>query len=61
MRIELPFERKTAYLCGFSSVRNKTFVQNSSIKVNGRSSVSVGRKLSMLETGGCSTLFPCEN
>jgi hypothetical protein len=40
MRFELPFERNTAYLSGFLSVRNISFVQNSSIHVKGRSSVS---------------------
>jgi hypothetical protein len=61
MRIELPFERNTPYFSGFESVRNITFVENSSIQVNGRSTVSFGRKSSMLEARGASTLFPCEN
>jgi hypothetical protein len=33
--IELPFERNTTYLSGYSSVRNITFVQNTSIQLNG--------------------------
>jgi hypothetical protein len=59
--IELPFEGNTVYLSGFSSVRNTTFVQNSPIQVNGRSTLFLGRKPSMLEAGGSSTLFLCEN
>jgi hypothetical protein len=61
MRIEFPFERNAAYLSWFLNVRNITFMQNSSIQVKGRSSVSFVRKQSMLEAGGSSTLFPCEN
>jgi hypothetical protein len=41
--IELPFERNTAYLSRFSCVKNVTFVQNSSIQVNGGSTVSLVR------------------
>jgi hypothetical protein len=41
----------------FSSVRNITFVQISSIQVNGRSTVCLGRKLSMLEAGGSTSYF----
>jgi hypothetical protein len=55
------FERNTAYLPGFSSVRNITFVQKSSIQVNGRNTESLGRKTFLLEAGVSSTLFPCEN
>jgi hypothetical protein len=51
----------TAYLSGFLSVRNITFVQNSPIQVKGRSSVSVGRKPSMLEVRWSGTLLPWEN
>jgi hypothetical protein len=61
MRIELPFERVTPYPSVFSSARNVTFVQNSSIQVNGRSPVSLGRKPSILEAGGSMTLLPYEN
>jgi hypothetical protein len=43
-RIELPFERNTAYLLGFSSVRNISFLQNSSIQVNWGNTVSLGKK-----------------
>jgi hypothetical protein len=60
-RIELPFERNTDYLSGFSSVRNSSLVEKGSIQVNGRSTVYVGRKPSRLEAGGSGTLFPCEN
>jgi hypothetical protein len=41
MIIEFPFERKTACLSGFSSVRNISFVQNGSTQVNGSSTVSL--------------------
>jgi hypothetical protein len=61
MGIQLPFERNTAYLSGFSSVRNITFVENSSIEVNERTTVSLLRKPSMLEEGGANTMFPCES
>jgi hypothetical protein len=47
MRIESSFERTTAYLSGFSSVRMITFVQNSAIQVNARSTMSFGRKPSI--------------
>jgi hypothetical protein len=57
MTIELSFERDTAYLV-FSSVRNITFVQNSFIQVNGRSTISLGRKPSVLEAAGpCKLIF----
>jgi hypothetical protein len=42
-------------------VCNINFVQNSSSQVSGRSTVSLVRKLSMLEAVMCSTLFSCEN
>jgi hypothetical protein len=58
MGIELLFEKSTAYLSEFSSVRNITFVQNSSIQVSGRFTVSPGRKASMLEGGGGAHCFP---
>jgi hypothetical protein len=61
MIIELAFERNTAYLSGFSIVRNITFVQNSSIEVKGRSNISFVRKSYMLKVLGSSTLFPNEN
>jgi hypothetical protein len=61
MRIELPVERNTPYLSVFSYVRIITFVQNSSIQVNGRSSISLVRKATMLEAGGSIILFSCEN
>jgi hypothetical protein len=61
MRIELPVERNTAYLSVFSCVWNITIVPNSSIQVNGRNTVSIVRKASMLEAGGSGTMFPCEN
>jgi hypothetical protein len=60
MRSELPFDRNTAYFSG-SSVKNITIVQNCTFQVNGRSTVSLVRKPSMLEEGGSSTLFPSEN
>jgi hypothetical protein len=47
----------TAYPSVFSSVRNIAFVQNSSIQVNGRSTVTLGIKPSMLEAEGSSTLL----
>jgi hypothetical protein len=68
MRVQLPLERNAAYLLGFSSVRNITSpssihlnVANSCIQVNGRCTLSPGRKPSMLEEGWSSILFPCEN
>jgi hypothetical protein len=45
----------------FSCVRNINFVQNCSIQVNGTSIISLVRKPSMWEAGGCSTKFPCGN
>jgi hypothetical protein len=48
MRIELIFERNTAYLSGISNVSNITIVPNSSIQVKGTSTVSLVRKLPML-------------
>jgi hypothetical protein len=57
VRIELPFARNTAYLSGFSSSGNINIVQHSSIQVMGRSSVSLVRKRSMLDTGECTLLF----
>jgi hypothetical protein len=59
--IELPSERNTAYLLGFSSVKNITIVQNSSIQVSGISLVDLGRKPSMLEARESSTLILYEN
>jgi hypothetical protein len=56
MRIELSVERNTAYLSGFPSVKNITFVQNASNQVN-RSSISLGRKPYMLEAGGSHKLI----
>jgi hypothetical protein len=38
-----------------------TFVPNSTIQVNGTSTVFLVRKQSILEAGGSSTLFSCEN
>jgi hypothetical protein len=38
-----------------------TFLHNSSIQVNTKSSVSLGRKLSTLEEVGSHTIFTCEN
>jgi hypothetical protein len=61
VRTELPFENNTAYLSGYSCLRSITFVQNSSIQVNRRRTISLVRKLSVLEAGGSSTIFPCEN
>jgi hypothetical protein len=58
---QLGFERKNAYFSMFPNVSNTTFVPNSSIELNGTSSACVGRKLSMLESGGPSTLFLNEN
>jgi hypothetical protein len=57
VRIELVFKRNTAYLSGLESVRNITFVPNSSIQLNGTSTVCLGRKLSMVESEGPSTLL----
>jgi hypothetical protein len=61
IRTELPVERNTAYLSGFSTVKNITFVQNNCFPVNGSNMVPLGRKSPMLEAGGSSTSFPCEN
>jgi hypothetical protein len=61
LRIALLYEGNTAYFTGFSNVTNITFVENSSIKVKGRISVSLGRKPSISEAGGYSTLLPYEN
>jgi hypothetical protein len=61
MRIELLFERNTAYPSGFSSVRNITFVQSSSIKVKGRSTADLVRKPLILEAEGFNKLSPFEN
>jgi hypothetical protein len=55
------FVRNTAYLSGISNVKNMTFVQNSSIQVDGRNTVSLLWKQSMLEAGGSSTLFSFGN
>jgi hypothetical protein len=41
--------------------RNITFVPNSSIEINGTNTVCLGRKLSMVESGGPSTFFHKEN
>jgi hypothetical protein len=49
MRFELIFERNTAYASEISNVRDINFLQNSSIPVKGRSTISLVRKLSMLE------------
>jgi hypothetical protein len=61
MRIELPDERNTACHSVFSCVRNITFIPNSSIQVNGKSTASLVRKPLMLEAGGSLTFFSCEN
>jgi hypothetical protein len=61
LRIELHFERNTAHHSGLSRMRNITIVLNNSTEVNGRSTVFLGRKSPMLERGGTSILFPCEN
>jgi hypothetical protein len=61
MITELIFEKNTAYLSGISNVSNISIVPNSSIQVKGTSTVSLVGKLSMLETGGSSTLFLYEN
>jgi hypothetical protein len=61
MRIELPVERYTAYHSVFSCVRNITIGPNSSNAVNEASTVSLVRKATMLEAGGSSTIFLCEN
>jgi hypothetical protein len=47
VRIELTFERNTAYLSGFQCVSNISFVQNSSIQMKGRSTVYLVRKPSI--------------
>jgi hypothetical protein len=58
MRIEVPFDRNTAYLSDFSRGRNITFVQNGSIKVNGRRTFCLIRKKSISDAGVCGTLYP---
>jgi hypothetical protein len=60
VKIQLACERNTGYLSGISNMRTITFVQNSSIQVNGCSMVSPARKSSTLEAGGSSTLFNYE-
>jgi hypothetical protein len=60
LRREWTCERNTAYLSVFSWMRNITFVQNGSIQVNGRRTLSLVRTLSMLEIEGSNILFPCE-
>jgi hypothetical protein len=60
LKIKLNFERDTAYLWGYSSVKIINFVQNASIQVKVRSTVSLVRDPSMLEPEGPSTLFSCE-
>jgi hypothetical protein len=61
MRIELPFDRNTVYNGGLSNVRNNTFVQNGSIQVNVRSSISLGVKQCVLEAGRSSKFFSYGN
>jgi hypothetical protein len=61
VRIQLACEWNTAYLSGISKVWNMTCSENSSIQVNRSSTVSLVRKLSMLEAGGSSTVFSSEN
>jgi hypothetical protein len=58
--IELPFERNTAYLSAISGLRTIIFVQNSSIEVNGRSTVSLGRTPSV-RSKRVPLLLSCEN
>jgi hypothetical protein len=50
-------ESSTAYLSVFSGVRIITFVQNSPIELNVRSTASIGRELLMLEARGSGMLF----
>jgi hypothetical protein len=56
--IEITFKRNTAYLSGFSSGKNFTFVQTGSILVKGRNTVSLVIKVSMLEAGRPSIMCP---
>jgi hypothetical protein len=44
MKIELPFERNTAYISGFSSGRNIHFLQKSTIQFTWGNTVSLGKK-----------------
>jgi hypothetical protein len=61
MIIELAYEKNTAYFSGFSSGRNIHLLQNISIQVTWRTTISLGRKPSILEAEVSCTLFPCEN
>jgi hypothetical protein len=54
---ELTFQRNTAYFSFFESVKNIFCVQNSPIRVNGRSSVSPARKLLTLPATDFRTLL----
>jgi hypothetical protein len=62
-----PYEMESAckinppYFSLFSLVRNFTFVENSPILVNGKTTVSLVREILMLEVRGSSTLFSSEN
>jgi hypothetical protein len=54
------FKRNTAYISGFSVARNIIFLQNSPLLVNGRSTVSLVIRLSMLLAGWPSIMCPWE-
>jgi hypothetical protein len=60
-RFELSLEKKNAFISMFPNASDITFLPNSSIQVKVTSTAFVGRKLSMLESGGPSTLFHNEN
>jgi hypothetical protein len=59
--IGLTFERNTANLTEFLTVRKITFVQNNSFQVDERNTISLVRNPSMFKAEGSITFFPCEN
>jgi hypothetical protein len=61
MKIELPFDRNIVYNWGLSNMRHITFVQNSTIQVDGKSTVCLVRKPSKVLVGVSCRLFPYEN
>jgi hypothetical protein len=58
MTTQLPFDRNTAHLSVFSTVRNIIIEQNSSIQVNGGITISLVRKPSMFEAEVLALCFP---
>jgi hypothetical protein len=58
VKTELPFDRNKAYLSGFSSVININFAQNSSIQVNGGSTILLLRKPQCVKQKGLAPCFP---